>query len=535
MADGKADAAQIERLRLAFRSADAGSNDGKLSFEEFYTLLKRGNPKFQEEQAEVLFENCDQDLSGGIDFDEFVEYIFNNADMVNVFKLETTAEEEDCKTTLMSMPGPIRAAASKAVKERGEDWRKMTWKERLEEVKEIEKGNREGTDVRAKAAPVFDPSSTVKVMPRKADRPRTGTTSPKSPAKDPLNSTMSRTIRSRSDQEAVSGPVTTPVASPSSASKLSNKKFTIADMNQEELVNYSLQEDDLSFAGDAQSKAQCREFKKYLLTAGSPLDALEIERFIAKGTAGWVFLCTDKTSGKKCAMKMIRMTQARSGIKEWFCSKALRGISEDVVFTSEKVHVVSRSSAPAVIQNELANAGPVNYFLCMIQELMPWGTLEDLAKEGELSPEIMFKCLEDVATTLAVMHANKIQHRDVKPENIMLQMDDENDDGQETVTSAKLCDFGSAQIGNDSNSCWDDIRRFGVTLFSVATGEGWTKNRLIRAKHDELVSRLTTAVADSSDPTMKRLPKVLEQILGGSMKMADVAKVMAEMADAYDD
>merc|ERR1711924_118763 len=124
----------------------------------------------------------------------------------------------------------------------------------------------------------------------------------------------------------------------------------------------------------------------------------------------------------------------------------------------------------------------------------------------------------------------KIQHRDVKPENIMLQMDDENDDGQETVTSAKLCDFGSAQIGNDSNSCWDDIRRFGVTLFSVATGEGWTKNRLIRAKHDELVSRLTTAVADSSDPTMKRLPKVLEQILGGSMKMADVAKVMAEMA-----
>merc|ERR1719331_681494 len=112
----------------------------------------------------------------------------------------------------------------------------------------------------------------------------------------------------------------------------------------------------------------------------------------------------------------------------------------------------------------------------------------------------------------------------------MLQMDED-----ETVVAAKLCDFGSAMVGDEADSRMDDIRRFGVTLFSVATGEGWTKNRLIRAKHDELESRLTTAVADSSDPTMKRLPKVLEQILGGSMKMADVAKVMAEMADAYDD
>merc|ERR1719426_170862 len=103
----------------------------------------------------------------------------------------------------------------------------------------------------------------------------------------------------------------------------------------------------------------------------------------------------------------------------------------------------------------------------------------------------------------------------------MLQMDDENDDGEETVTSAKLCDFGSAQIGNDSNSCWDDIRRFGVTLFSVATGEGWTKNRLIREKHENLVSRLKLAVEGSEDPTMKMLPEILEKILGGSMQMKE--------------
>jgi len=162
--------------------------------------------------------------------------------------------------------------------------------------------------------------------------------------------------------------------------------------------------------------------------------------------------------------------------------------------------------------------------------LMPWGTLEDLAKEGELSPEIMFKCLEDVAKTLAIAHANNLQHRDVKPENIMLQMNDDDD-----VLAAKLCDFGSSMVGDDPKSCFDDIRRFGVTMFSVATGEGWTKNRLIREKHENLVERLGAAVAESDDPSLKRLPEVLEQILSGNMSMAQIASVMEELGDAYDE
>jgi len=288
----------------------------------------------------------------------------------------------------------------------------------------------------------------------------------------------------------------------------------------------------LDFAGgDPAVKAELQAFRDYLKTATSPLDKLDVIKFIAKGTAGWVFLAQDKESGARCALKLIRMTQARSGIKEWYCSKVLKTVGvSNVVFTDETVRVVQRSSAPEVIGKELEKAGPVNYFMCMVQELMPWGTLEDLAKEGELSPEIMFKCLEDVAKTLAIAHANGLQHRDVKPENIMLQMNDDDD-----VLAAKLCDFGSSMVGDDPKSCQDDIRRFGVTLFSVATGEGWTKNRLIREKHDALVERLGAAVAASDDPSVKRLPQVLEQILSGSMSMAQVASVMEELGDAYDE
>merc|ERR1712129_4735 len=108
-------------------------------------------------------------------------------------------------------------------------------------------------------------------------------------------------------------------------------------------------------------------------------------------------------------------------------------------------------------------------------------------------------------------------------------------DEDDTIVEAKLCDFGSAQIGDDPKSCADDIRRFGVTLFSVATGAGWTQNRLIHETHENLVSQLADAVKDSDDPTLQRLPDVLDQILSGSMQMKEVAALMEEFADNYED
>merc|ERR1712151_116110 len=196
-------------------------------------------------------------------------------------------------------------------------------------------------------------------------------------------------------------------------------------------------------------------FKQYMKSAPSPLTKLKIIKFIAKGTAGRVFLCEGANS--KVAMKLVRMTQARSGIKEWYISKVMRQLGvQNIVLTDETVYVLPKNKSPDVIANELKDAGPVPYYMAMIQELMPWGTLEDLSKAGEMSPEIMFRALEDIAETLVVMHKNGVQHRDIKPENIMLVMDDD-----DTVTAAKLCDFGSSMIGDDPKGCQDDIRRFG--------------------------------------------------------------------------
>jgi serine/threonine protein kinase len=305
-------------------------------------------------------------------------------------------------------------------------------------------------------------------------------------------------------------------------------KFAIADKTQPEIVDYSLTGDDFDFVGKNRTYLnELYAFKDYMKTCGGPLKDVNVVKFIAKGTAGWVFLVERKDNGKKVAMKLIRMTQARSGIREWYLSKVMKnfGIS-NIVFTDESSCVLERASAPPVIEQELRNAGPVPFYMALFQPLMPWGTLEDIAKDGEINPAIMFKCLADVAETLAAMHAHNVQHRDMKPENVMLFMQNDK------IKAARLCDLGRAEILNSEESRKDDIRRFGITFFSVATGEGWTKNRLLKEPHDNLVSRMTAAVAGQTGG-MKKCPEILRQILYYELDMAQVCEVFNELEESY--
>jgi len=508
-----------EKLRAAFTACDKEGN-GRLDFNEYLALLKKGNPIFPEVHAHVLFDLADQDRSGEVDMHEFIQFLFENTAMEALFRLELDVSEEEAKQTLLHQPGPLRVAATKAVKARGEKWKDLTWVQRLEEVRHLDKGDNESSHHRSTGAPVVDISSFF-LSPIRPPTPAAQHT--------PKHITLKAKTAEKKVQPA------RPQAAPPRRGAASVGRFAIAEMGQPEIVMYGLGEDDFGFVGpDPPARGELRNFREHLKTVGSPLENYDIIKFIAKGTAGWVFLAQDKQSGTRVALKFIRMTQARSGIKEWYVSKRLRALEiSKVVLTDETVHVVKRSEAPPVIQEELQHAGPVDFYMCAAQELMPWGTLEDLAKAGELSPPIMFHALEDVASTLAAMHANHLQHRDIKPENIMLEMKPTSGEDHDLVTAAKLCDFGSSQCGDDPESCADDVRRFGLTLFSVATGEGWTKNRLLREKHDAMIERLKVAVEGSSDPHILRLPEVLTQILGGRMRMEQIAVVMAELSDGY--
>lgn len=522
-----------EKLKEVYRKYDTDGS-GRLSFEEFFNMLRILNSSWEEADAQTLFQSCDQDLSGDMDFDEFVDYISGDDSGQTLYRLEKEHDEEEAKEALLIKPHLIRSEASKTAKERGLVWRDMTWRERLELVCELEKGSAEDKAGRVAHAPCHDKASHHLAHKKSSDLPIVEKASKEAvkeeePVEVPMAerpSTAPAPATSKSPEVEEVKDAKRPSASASAQPvRVNTKKFGIAGMNQEAIVKYSLSSDDLAFA-DGDPVAD--QFKTYLMTAPGPLDAVNIIKFIAKGTAGFVFLAEWKDSGQRMAMKIIRMTQAASGVREWYISKKLVEHSiENVVLTSEKVYVLEREHAPDVVMEQVKDAGPVPYYMCMIQDLMPWGTLEDLAAEGELSPAIMFQALDDVAKTLAAMHDHHIQHKDVKPENIMLVMKDK------VVTAAKLCDLGSSTMGDNKKARADDIRRFGVTIFSIATGEGWTKNRLIREDHGALIERLTEGVAEAEDENMKNLPDLLAQILDGGLSMQEVADLVNKIASSY--
>uniref|UniRef100_A0A7S4UQH3 Non-specific serine/threonine protein kinase n=1 Tax=Alexandrium monilatum TaxID=311494 RepID=A0A7S4UQH3_9DINO len=520
------------KLKKAFKKVDA-NGDGKLQFDDFLMLLRRGTPDFSEEQAEALFYVVDKDLSGEIDFAEFIDYLFDNKHLEDFIlpALEDDTEEE-AKAYVLGRPVRVRSAASRGVKQRGMKWGELTWQERKAECMEIEK-----------TMPQLTPQSSLDMsmmFKKSAREPRAA-----EPASRGVGGFFSQAVgdatadlfsaAARLKQEEAPAEGKTPVARSGGvllhvgdALNPQGAGHAMARMSQSQLIDYSLTEEDLSWAGESLAMLEeMRSFKEHLRTAGSPLDAIEIERYVAKGTAGWVFQVSRKSTGERVALKLIRMTQVRTGIKEWYVSKLMReeGFA-NIVFTDEVSYVLERATAPPIIQQELMNAGPVRYYVCFVQEFVDGGTLEGLARDGKLTPAMMLQAMEGVASTLASMHARDVQHRDIKPENVLVSMDGG------SLAAVKLCDFGRAEIGSNPKGRADDVRRFGVMLFSLATGEGWTANRLIHEKHSDLVARLQEAVHASGLTGLLGLPAVLEQILDGGLEIKEVVPLLKELRAA---
>jgi len=308
--------------------------------------------------------------------------------------------------------------------------------------------------------------------------------------------------------------------------RLRKSQAVMAKRRQSELAKSSLRGGDMAFAGnDSKVREELVGFRQHISkTAGDPLKHYKVLDMLGKGTAGWVFEVEHKETGARLAMKLVRLTNAETAMKEWYVSKVLRQLGvDDVVLTAEDVYVLKREGTDPLIEEALANAGPVPFYVCCLQELMPWGCLED----EQLPAKCLFQLFAMTARALATMHANRLQHGDVKPENIML-VRSVNLGG---VTSSKLCDLGSATVGDDKKALQNDTRRFGVTVFAAATGENWTQKRLIHEEHDALVERLKAHLAGSEAPALQRLPEVVRQILDGKCSMAEVATIMQELLE----
>ena len=151
---------------------------------------------------------------------------------------------------------------------------------------------------------------------------------------------------------------------------------------------------------------------------GLEVAGCRVKSFIAAGAMGAVYLAERLADGALVVVK--------------FLSPDL--LSSDVARTrfAREGHALSRVPPhPNVVRvlGVALDAAPP----CLVLEYAPGSTLETLIRErGRLAPEDAIRAARDIARGLAVIHAQGLVHRDVKPANVVLT----------PSGAAKIIDFG---------------------------------------------------------------------------------------------
>jgi tetratricopeptide (TPR) repeat protein/predicted Ser/Thr protein kinase len=146
-----------------------------------------------------------------------------------------------------------------------------------------------------------------------------------------------------------------------------------------------------------------------------------IDRLLGQGGMGAVYLGRDKTLDRPVAIKVIKPDVAASDlIRDRFLQEA---------------RSVARLRHPNIVS--VYSAGESNGLLWFAMELVEGKSLRELMEsEGRLPHATAERILSEIALALDHAHANGLVHRDVKPDNILI----------ETSTGrALLTDFGVAR------------------------------------------------------------------------------------------
>ena len=154
----------------------------------------------------------------------------------------------------------------------------------------------------------------------------------------------------------------------------------------------------------------------------------EIESLLGQGGMGSVYRAMDLTLHRPVAVKVISGDVASNPeLKSRFLQEA---------------RTVAKLRHPNIVA--VYSAGDAEGLLYFVMELVPGESLRDLIqREGKVEPARAERILHELALALDYAHANGIVHRDVKPENILLDRD---------TGRAMLTDFGVARALENSGN-----------------------------------------------------------------------------------
>lgn len=165
----------------------------------------------------------------------------------------------------------------------------------------------------------------------------------------------------------------------------------------------------------------------------------EIIEKVGEGGMAYVFKARDNLLNRYVAVKILKDEFAK-----------------DEVFV-KRFRTEAQSAASLIHPNIVSvfDVGEDKGISYIVMELLESKTLKDyIEAKGPLSSEITLKIAAQIASALEAAHKAHIVHRDIKPQNIILN--------QNLV--AKVTDFGIAKVANTSSAT---ITSFGKTMGSV--------------------------------------------------------------------
>ena len=163
----------------------------------------------------------------------------------------------------------------------------------------------------------------------------------------------------------------------------------------------------------------------------------EIERVLGVGGGGVVYRALDRELAETVALKTLR-------------PEALAGGPAALERFKDEIRFARRISHPNVVRIHDIGEDAGTWFITM-EHVAGTSLAELLARVGRLPPEVTRALGAQLCQALEVAHAQGIIHRDVKPQNIMLQPDG----------VLKVMDFGIARLAERSS---------GMTVTGMAVG-----------------------------------------------------------------
>ncbi|XP_016976915.1 NUAK family SNF1-like kinase 2 [Drosophila rhopaloa] len=154
---------------------------------------------------------------------------------------------------------------------------------------------------------------------------------------------------------------------------------------------------------------------------------LRAVRVLGQGTFGRVFLCHQQ--------------EGRGQPDRRVCVKRIivRNPKAELGLIKEEVYIISQLRHPHIVEflRSFSHAGTVN----IVMEYVPNGTLREVIQQlrpgtGGVHQERLLRYFRDMVVGLEYLHIRCVIHRDVKPENMLLDATDR----------VKIADFGISNV-----------------------------------------------------------------------------------------